>query len=370
MANSLRTPPPFRAEHIGSLLRPAELLEAHRALAAHRLSADGYREVEDQCIREAIRLQEEIGLESITDGEFRRASYFSHFIEGISGMTDKESLFTFTDLSGQRFHYNVPHTFGKLERRQGISTEAFRFLRSETKRTPKVTMPSPSTMHFWRGRQGVEPAAYPEEDEFFEDLVRIYQQELSELAALGAEYIQLDEVPLAMLCDPNVREAVRNRGEDPDRLREKYIEITNAALRNKPANMTVGMHLCRGNYKAKWLSEGGYDPIADQLFNQVNVDAFFLEYDTPRAGDFRPLRFVPPNKMVVLGLVSSKTPQMEAADLLKRRVDEASAFVARERLAISPQCGFGTSVGSRPVTPEAQTEKLRLVVNVARQIWG
>ena len=370
MPTSIRINPPFRADHIGSLLRPRELIEAFHSFHSGQRSGEAFREVQDRSIRDVVRFQEEIGLQSITDGEFRRASYFSHFIEAVTGMTDKESHFTFTDQSGKQYPYRGPHTVGKLRRERGISTEEFRFLKATTKRTPKLTMPSPSTMHFWRGTEGVERTAYAEEDEFFQDLVRIYREELADLYALGSTYIQMDEVPLAMLCDPHICEAVRNRGEDPERLQRKYIEITNAVLEGRPQHVMVGMHLCRGNYKARWLAAGGYEAIADQLFNQVRVDAYFLEYDTPRAGDFAPLQSLPPNKAVVLGLMTTKKPELESLDFLKRRVDEASRYVPLERLAISPQCGFATSVGSVPMTPEAQRSKLQRIVEAAREIWG
>lgn len=369
MAGEVRTTPPFRAEHIGSLLRPAELIQAHGDCASGKISASDFRSVQDQCIGEVVRLQEEIGLESITDGEFRRGSYFSHFIESLEGMTDREALFVFHNASGETFEFRAPHVSGKLRRRRGISTEEFRFLAGVTQKTPKLTMPSPSTLHFFRGRKGVDELAYPEEEEFFEDLVRIYREELAQLRDLGARYIQVDEVPLAMLCDPNIREAVRTRREDPEWLLEKYIHLLNRILQGKPQDLTVGLHLCRGNYKAKWLSEGGYLPVAERLFSEVIVDAFFLEYDTPRAGDFGPLQYLPSDKMVVLGLISSKTPALEPVEVLQKRVDEACRYVPLERLAISPQCGFATSVGSRPMTPEDQIRKLELVVNAARQIW-
>ena len=370
MTSAAGSIPPFRAEHIGSLLRPPELIEAHRSLAAHQLTAEGFRKVREKLIRDVIRLQEEAGLQSITDGEFRRGSYFSHFIEGMTGITDKEAVFHFTRQSGQTLRFNAPHVVGKLKREQGISTEEFLFLQANTRRTPKITMPSPSTIHFFLCGEAVEKTAYSDEEEFFADLVRVYREEVTELATLGLRYLQIDEVPLAMLCDPKIQEFVRSRGKDPAQLREKYIDIVNALLQDKPEQLRVGMHLCRGNYKASWLSEGSYEAIADRMFNNLNVDAFFLEYDSPRAGDFQPLKYMPANKMAVLGLVSSKRPQMEEADLLKKRVEEASRFVPLERLAISPQCGFGTSVGSRPVTLEVEKQKLRLVVDTAKQIWG
>ncbi|MBI2820412.1 MAG: 5-methyltetrahydropteroyltriglutamate--homocysteine S-methyltransferase [Acidobacteria bacterium] len=369
MTNNERSAPPFRAEHIGSLLRPPELIRAHHDFAAGKLSPEDFRSLQDNCIREVVKLQEDAGLKSITDGEFRRGSYFSHFIEALEGMEAKPALFSFRDATGKEFEFGAPHVAGKLQRKRGISTGEFEFLRGVTRQTPKITMPSPSTMHFYRGRMGVAAAAYPDEDALFEDLVQIYREELAELVKIGAQYIQFVEVPLAMLCDPNIRKAVQGRGEDPDRLGRKYIEMLNAVLRNRPAGLIVGLHLCRGNYKARWLAEGGYGAIADQLFGGVDVDAFFLEYDTPRAGDFAPLRSLNSSTIAVLGLISSKTPEMEPMDLLKRRVAEASQFVPMERLAISPQCGFATSVGSKPMTRDDQIRKLELIVNAAREIW-
>jgi methionine synthase II (cobalamin-independent) len=370
MAGNAKHNPPFRAEHIGSLLRPPELIQAHHDFATGRISEAAFQAARERSIREVIRLQESAGLQSITDGEFRRGSYFAHFIEALEGMTDAVSLFPFRDASGKEYEFRCPHVSGKLRRTRGISTEEFRFLQLATQGTPKITMPSPSTMHFFRGRQGMDPAAYPDEDLLFADLVRIYREEIAELAALGARYIQIDEVPLAMLCDPNICQIVRDRGDDPERLGRKYFEMLDAILRDRPASLTVGLHLCRGNYKAKWLASGGYGTIGERLFGGVDVDAFFLEYDTARAGDFTPLKHLSANKVAVLGLISSKSPEMESLDHLQRRVEQASRIVPLDRLAISPQCGFATSVGSKPMAPDDQKRKLELIVNAARQIWN
>jgi len=369
MAGYERNTPPFRAEHIGSLLRPPELIAAHHDVAAGTLSADAFRAVLEKCIREVVLLQENTGLESVTDGEFRRGSYFAHFIDALDGMTDEVSLFAFHDDAGKKYEFRAPHVVGKLQRKRGISTEEFQFLKNVTQKTPKVTMPSPSTMHFLRGRKGVDTTAYPDEDRMFDDLVRIYREELADLARLGARYIQIDEVPLAMLCDPAIAETVRQRGEDPVRLVRKYFAMLDGVVKDRPKGMTIGLHLCRGNYKAKWLAAGGYDAIAERLFGGVDVDAYFLEYDSPRAGDFTPLKYLSPHKIAVLGLISSKSPEMESIDHLKRRVDEASRFVPLERLAISPQCGFATSVGSKPMSLDEQIRKIELIVNASRQIW-
>ena len=323
----------------------------------------------DSKIREVVALQEELGLKSITDGEFRRASYWSHFVDAIEGMTVREALFSFRDDHGT-LHFTAPETIGKLQRKRSISVEEFTFLRSITKETPKLTMPSPATMHFWLGRAGVDRDAYPDDEKFFQDLADIYRAEIADLVAAGASYIQIDDVPLAMLCDPSVRDAVRDRGEDPELLIEKYINLTNNALNGTPAQLTVAMHLCRGNYKGKWLSEGGYGYIAERLFNDVSVDGYFLEYDTSRAGDFEPLAFVPSSKVVVLGLISTKTPALESIIDLERRVNEASVYVPLDRLALSPQCGFASTVGGNPLSLDDEKRKLELLVSTADRIWA
>ncbi len=370
MTARLRLNPPFRADHVGSLLRPRELREAFQNFNRGSLDAAAFRAIQDRCSRDVVAIQESAGLQSITDGEFRRGSYWSHFVEAIEGLTVKESLFKFRDAGGATTDFTAPHVAGRLRRTHSASGAAFSFLKGVTVRTPKVTMPSPSTMHFWRGPAGIETGAYPDTEEFFADLARIYREEIAELAALGATWIQLDEVPLAMLCDPDVRASVKARGEDPDRLTSIYIRAINDAIRDRPPSMAIAMHLCRGNYKGKWVSEGGYDAVAERLFNEAGVDAYLLEYDTPRAGDFAPLRFVPPGKVVVLGLISSKTPVLEERATLRRRIDEASRTIPIEQLAISPQCGFASTVAGNPLSEDDERAKLSLVVETAREIWG
>lgn len=360
---------PFHADHVGSLLRPAELTGAHRSLIEGRLSIEEFENVMNRAIEEAVKLQEQAGLESITDGEFRRASYWSHFVDAIEGMTVREALFVFKDDYG-KLQFTAPDTIAKLRRKRPISVGEFSFLKSVTRQTPKITMPSPATMHFWLGRAGVDQNAYPDEDEFFDDVAAIYREEIGDLVAAGARYIQIDDVPLAMLCDPKVRETVRERGEDPARLIERYIRLTNAALESAPAQLTVAMHLCRGNYKGKWLSEGGYEHIAERLFNEVAVDGYFLEYDTARSGDFAPLSCMPAQKVVVLGLISTKTPLLEAETDLQKRVSQASHYVPLERLAMSPQCGFASTVGGNPMTIDDEKRKLDLLVRTAARIWS
>ena len=366
MAEAATLTLPFRAEHVGSLLRPRALTSAFRAYRDGQMTDDALAAVLDDSVRDAIALQEQVGLQSITDGEFRRGSWFLGFVDAVEGLTVKDSLFAF---GGDHAQWSCPYCEAKVRRTQGITTEEFKFVRATTKRTPKVTMPSPTAMHFWRGKDTVDAAVYPDIEEFFADLAAVYQQELKALAALGATYVQLDEVPIAMLCDDKVRAKLRAQGIDPDALLRRYVALINQALAGRPAGMTVGMHICRGNYKGQWMAEGGYDPVAEMLFTGIDVDAFFLEYDSPRAGDFAPLRHVPKNKSVVLGLVTTKVPETPSADALKRRIDEAAKFLPLERLALSPQCGFASSVGGNPVTVDDERRKLALVVEVADAVW-
>jgi 5-methyltetrahydropteroyltriglutamate--homocysteine methyltransferase len=361
--------PPFRAEHIGSLLRPDELLRARRAQEAGEVTADELKAAEDRAIEGAIALQEEVGLESITDGEFRRHIYFGHFAKAVEGFTEMEAELAFTDESGKPMTYRTDVVTGRLRRAHGIATDEFEFVRARTSRTPKVTLPSPAGMHHFRFREDVSSGAYPELDEFLADLARVYREELADLAARGATYVQLDDVSFPLLCDPARRAEVEARGYDVDDLLRRYVETTNAALADRPAGLVVGMHLCRGNNQGKWLGEGSYEYVAEQLFNDLAIDAFFLEYDTERAGGFEPLRFMPAEKYVVLGLVSSKTPQLEERDELLRRIEEATAYVPAERLSLSPQCGFASVEFGNPITADDQRRKLELVVQVAATAW-
>jgi 5-methyltetrahydropteroyltriglutamate--homocysteine methyltransferase len=362
--------PPFRAEHVGSLLRPPELKAAFREFHAGRMDDGAFAQVQDRCIRAAIAMQEEVGLEAITDGEFRRGSWFLGFVEAVDGLTTKNAPFGFHDDRGGQAEFQTAYVEGKLKRVRGITTDEFIFVRAITSKTPKITMPSPSLMHFLRGDATVSRAAYPDLEEFWLDLIAVYQEELAALAALGCRYVQLDEVPCAMLCDPDIRASVASAGGDPNRLLDKYIWAANQVLARRPAGMTIVMHLCRGNYKGRWIAEGGYEPVAEKLFAEVAVDAFLLEYDSERAGGFEPLRFMPAGKRAVLGLVSSKTPEMEGVAALKARIEQASRFIPPERLGISPQCGFASSVGGNPLTLEEERAKLRRVVEVAEAVWG
>ena len=360
-----RRSPPFRAEHVGSLLRPPELLaKRHAGATEEELLA-----AEDAAIVEAIRLQEEVGLQSITDGEFRRGKYFTHFAKAVDGFATTEGSITFHDESGEPMRYTTDVIVGRLRRVRGIATDEFAFVREHTARTPKVTLPDPASQHHFRYQKGVSDAAYPDLDELFADVARIYREELAELADLGATYVQLDDVAFPLLCDDRHRAEVQADGYDPDELLERYVELTNEALADRPPSLTVAMHLCRGNNQGKWLGEGDYEPVAEQVFGRVAVDALLLEYDTERAGGFEPLRFLAPDTTVVLGLISTKTPLLERKDDVLRRIDEASSFVPLERLAVSPQCGFASVEEGNPVSPDDQRRKLELVVDVAETVW-
>jgi len=366
-------PPPFHADHVGSLLRPRALMLAFRRVAAGEIGREQFRALQDDAIRGIVDLQAEVGLPIATDGEFRRSSYWSHFVQSVAGFTVKESLFSFHDRHGHVQSFTAPHVRGKVRRAKPISTTEFAFLAPVAKArglTPKITLPSPPTMHFWRGRAGIDAAAYEGPEAFFADLAQVYREEIAALANLGCTYVQLDEVPFAMLCDPAVRERLAARGEDPAALVDLYIRAFNDALRDKPAGMTAAMHMCRGNYRGQWLSEGGYEFVAERVFAEVDVDRFLLEYDTPRAGDFAPLRFLGPRKTAVLGLVSTKTPKLESVSALSRRIDDAAKILPLDRLAVSPQCGFASTVAGNPIAADDQRRKLTLVVETARRVWG
>lgn len=357
-----------RADHIGSLLRPKKLREAFRRHAAGELRDDELRAAQDEAVRDAVKLQEDCGLPVATDGEFRRTSYWEKFVRLTQGLVVKDAAFTFHDAAGHESQFTAPYVAGKVSRREPITLDEFGFLKSCTSRVGKITMPAPSTMHFYRFTDW--GGAYPDARAFFRDLGKVYQAEIADLAHAGCRYVQLDEVAVAILCDPAARDRVKAAGEDPDRLVDLYIDALNEAVKNAPPQVTIGVHVCRGNYKGMYLSEGGYDSVAEKFFGRTNASHFLLEFDTPRAGSFEPLRFVPGDKGVVLGLVSSKTPQLESLDSLRRRADEAARFIAAERLAISPQCGFASTMGGNPLTEADERAKLKLCVDAARQIWG
>jgi 5-methyltetrahydropteroyltriglutamate--homocysteine methyltransferase len=362
--------PPFRAEHIGSLLRPGRLVQAYRDLRAGKIDAAALRATQNACIREAIALQEEVGLAAVTDGEFRRTTYISHFVDAVEGLAFAPSAFRFHSADGQTLEFVAPRVTGPIRRVKANSGEEFDFLESATTRLPKMTLPSPATMHFLGGADDPDPAVYPDLEACFDDLARAYREDIADLARRGARYVQLDDVPFAMLCDDGIRRQLAARGKDPERLVDLYIELTNAALAGRPAEVTAGFHICRGNLKGTWLSEGGYQAVAEKLFRRLAVEAFFLEYDSARAGDFAPLAAVPEDKAVILGLVSSKTPVLERAADLEARIRSAARYVPLDRLGLSPQCGFSSAVVGNPVSEADQRAKLRLVVETAREVWG
>lgn len=367
---SVKHDPPFRAEHIGSLLRPPAMFEAFRKFKAGEIDQAGLDAVRGDCIRDVVRLQEEAGLRVVTDGEFRRTTYISHFVESCEGLDFRPSSFRFHDSGGQDHEFLAPRCVGKVKRTTGLSAIEFEFLKTVTDRTIKSTYASPATMHFLGGAPDPDPEFYADDDALFADIAKAYDEDIADLAARGARYVTLDDVPFPMLCDPAVRGQVEKQGKDPERLLDRYIELTNASFASAPSDMTVGLHMCRGNLKGTWLSEGSYQAVSEKLFRGLDVDAFFLEYDTERAGGFEPLAAMPDDKMVVLGLVSSKVPDLEDAGALKARIDEAAKYVDRDRLAISPQCGFSSAVVGNPVSVEDQIAKLELVVRVAEEVWG
>ncbi len=369
MTRALRSNPPFRADHVGSLLRPRDLKEAAKAFQQKRLSEAEYLAVLDHEIARVVGLQEEAGLHSITDGEFGRTSWFGFFFERLQGFSVEKSLFRFKDAEGQTFEWMTCYASGRMRRTRGICTEEFARLSSLTSRIPKANMPAPSALHFFRGDDCRDPEVYPDIDEWWDDLIAIYREEIRALGRSGCKYLQLDEVPLAMLCDSGVREQIAALGLDPERLIRRYIEVVNRVLEVRPPDMTVCMHLCRGNFRSRWMAEGGYGPVAENLFNDLSIDGFFLEYDSERAGGFEPLRHVPKNKIIVLGLVTSKSPALERPDDLKRRIGEASKFVPLDQLALSPQCGFASVAGGNLLTEEEQMAKLRLIVETAEDVW-
>lgn len=361
--------PPFRADHIGSLLRPQTLIEARHKLRDKTLTEAELHEIEDRAIADVIRLQEDIGLECVTDGEFRRGSFFSHFTKTVDGMTVKETPYTFGNDAGDQAQAFAPYTKGKIRRTRGITTEEFKSAQKLTSRIVKVTLPAPPYVNFLGGRERVDAQAYPDLAEYFRDLAAVYREELAELGRLGCKFVQLDEVPLAMMEDEKVNATIRSLGEDPDKLIDVYIKTIADAVRDKPKGVTVGMHLCRGNYRGRWLANGGYGRVAERVFNIPGIDVFLMEYDSPRAGDFSPLKHLPKGKTVILGLISSKTAKLEDKSEIKRRIDEAQKFTPLDQLGLSPQCGFATNLTGSPLTVADERAKLGLVVEIAREVW-
>ena len=369
----MRSHPPFRADHVGSLLRPQQLLTAREQYRDGRLSPDELRSAEDAAIREAVTQQQDLGLQSVTDGEFRRAYWHVDFLTGFSNVKQVPSpvKVSFHSESGDiEMQASALRVTGRLARPRPIFVDHFRFLKSAARVVPKQTLPSPSILHFRGGRGAIDREAYPDMEVFYDDLARVYAEEIAELAAAGCRYLQLDETNFAYLCDPKFREQARAMGEDPEQLPHRYARLINQSIASRPGDMVVCMHLCRGNFESAWLAEGGYEPVAETLFNEIDVDGYFLEYDSVRAGDFSPLRLVPRGKTVVLGLVTSKRAALEPAADLAHRIDEAARFLPLEQLALSPQCGFASAGRGNKLSREEQFAKLRRVVEVAREVWG
>jgi 5-methyltetrahydropteroyltriglutamate--homocysteine methyltransferase len=366
--------PPFRADHVGSLLRPARLLQARADFAAGKLPADELRAAENAAITEVVRRQEEIGLESATDGEFRRASWHMDFIYQLGGVTqaDERMHVEFFNADGTiEFDPPALRIASRVQLKETIFEDAFTYLKSQvTTATPKLTIPSPSMVHYRGGRAAIDKSVYPDLEEFWHDLSAAYADEVDRLHALGCTYLQLDDTSLAYLNDPKQRAMMAAQGGDPEHQHERYIKQINAAIDARPAGMSVTTHMCRGNFRSSWAASGGYDFVAEALFTQLNVDGFFLEFDDERSGGFAPLRFVPPGKRVVLGLVTTKRGELENKDELKRRIDEAAKYVDLDQLCLSPQCGFSSTVEGNVLTEEQQFAKLRLIVETAQEVWG
>ena len=365
-----RTKPPFRADHVGSLLRSAALKEARARRERGEIAADQLKAVEDREIESLIRKQEAVGLRSISDGENRRRSWQIDFLEKLPGVESYagERKFQFQGVQSPQVLIRVNGKLGRFDGHPMI--EHFKFLQSKTRQTPKMTIPSPSAVHFRHGREGVPASIYPDMDEFYRDLGATYCKAVRAFADAGCRYLQLDEVNLTYLCDPKQRQIVVDRGENPDALPAAYAGMINAAVSDAPPDMTITMHLCRGNFRSTFIASGGYEPVAELLFNSIDVHGYFMEFDSERAGGFEPLRFVPKDKVVVLGLVTSKSGKLESKDELKRRIDEASKYIALDQLCLSPQCGFASTEEGNILAEEEQWAKLRMIVELADEVWG
>jgi 5-methyltetrahydropteroyltriglutamate--homocysteine methyltransferase len=369
-----RSVPPFRADHVGSLLRPAPLMAARDDFAAGRIDATQLKVTEDEAIKAAVAMQRDVGLQDATDGEFRRATWHMDFINQIGGIGQASGTMKvrFRNASGDiEWTPAAIHVDRKLAMTKTIFGDHFEYLKSLAQDvTPKLTIPSPNMVHYRGGPAAIDPAVYPDPDEFWHDLAAAYQDEITRLHALGCTYLQLDDTSLAYLNDPAQRAEIAERGDDAEHLHLRYIRQVNDAIAGKAAGLTITTHLCRGNFRSSWAASGGYDFVAEALFSQLNVDGFFLEYDDERSGGFEPLRFVPEGKMVVLGLVTTKSGELENPDTLKRRIDQASKYVPLDQLCLSPQCGFSSTVEGNTLTQAEQVAKLDLVVKVAADVWG
>jgi 5-methyltetrahydropteroyltriglutamate--homocysteine methyltransferase len=365
-----RTRPPFRADHVGSLLRPAELAEARAKAKRGEITPEQLRALQEKHIREVVAKQESVGMQVVTDGEFRRDWWHIDFIHGFDGV-ELAAGDAYGDAKFKNTEEQPPFMIiaGKIRRTRPSMLEHFKFLKSLTKRTPKFTMPSPAMLHA-RGDRASLKKIYPDLDEFWADLTRAYREEIADLYKAGCRYLQIDDTTIAMMGDPKVQENFRKLGDDPKKDNAMYADAVNAAIRDVPDDMTVAIHTCRGNFKSTWLASGSYDYVAETVFSRLEVDAFFLEYDTDRAGGFEPLRHVPKGKMVVLGLVSSKVPELENKDDLKRRIEAAAKVIPLENLCLSPQCGFSSTHHGNKLTADDQWRKLGLVLEVSKSVWG
>jgi len=365
--------PPFRADHVGSLLRPQALLQAREDEKNGRITAADLRRIEDQSISEVVRQQEDLGLEGVTDGEFRRGSWHMDFLYEVGGtakVQDNQKVQFRNEKGVIEFTPAALRIKSRLKLNKCVFGDAFAFLKSVAHATPKLTIPSPSMMHYRSGRAVIDPAIYSNIEEFWHDLAEVYAREIAELAKLGCTYLQLDDISLAYLNDPAQREVVNKMGEDGEHAHIRHIRTINEALANKPAGMSICTHLCRGNFRSSWAASGGYDHVAEALFGELKVDGYFLEFDDARSGTFAPLRFVPKGKKVVLGLLTSKRGELEKKDDLKRRIDEAAKYVPLDQICLSPQCGFSSTSEGNALTVDQQFQKLRLVVETVREVWA
>ncbi len=364
---------PARFDHVGSFLRPQYLLEARAEKAKGAITAEELRMVEDKAIAEIVQFQESVGLKSITDGEFRRTYFHTDFLEQLGGVEVGIPVTVQRPDGTMELAPPVMKVVGKVHHAKNIQLADFEYLKTQVSKgnTPKVTIPSPTMLHFRGGRAAISKTHYPELDPaFYEDVAKAYGDELRSLSAAGCNYVQMDDTNLAYLCDPKMREAAKARGDDPNELPHRYAMFVNKVVAQKPAGMTLAMHLCRGNFKSTFAASGDYEPVAEALLAEMDIDAYFLEYDDDRSGDFRPLRFLPKGKTMVLGLVTTKFGQMESKDTLKRRIDEAAKYVPMDQLALSPQCGFSSTVHGNNIAVEDQRSKLRLVIETANEVWG
>lgn len=364
---------PSRADHVGSFLRPRSVIEAREHRAAGNIAYSELRTVEDKAIAELVQWQQSLGLKAITDGEFRRYFFHTDFLLQLDGVEERGGLNkAFKNDAGKDVHFAPPVMVvtGKINHVKPIQLADFEYLKSLVSETPKVTIPSPTMLHFRAGRAGIPEDVYPTMDEFYADTAAAYRAEVDSLAQAGCRYIQMDDTNLAYLCDDEQRADAAKRGLDPDATTRQYAKLINDSFASAPADMIKAVHLCRGNFRSSWAAEGGYEPVAEIMFNELDVDAFFLEYDDPRSGDFAPLRFLPKGKTVVLGLVTTKLGELESKDDVKRRIDEATKFADIDQLALSPQCGFASTVHGNDITTEQQADKIRLVIEVAEEVWG